>query len=149
MVSDNVDYLAPRIEPGGGAGPCKNPVSFPVAGSYRLDFENQLAAVGDLNQDGASDIVVGTMALRIRWNSAKGTFPSAIVLPEARPFSVAITDLNRDGLPDLVVPNQVSMESHDEISILTATGQGMFRKSAMAQPLPDGEQAMARAGDLN
>ena len=72
-------------------------------------------AIGDLNGDGAPDIVAATFdangnngAIYIFYQNAatRGTFLAAVTFPAgAQPQAVRIADVNGDGLPDIVVAN--------------------------------------------
>jgi hypothetical protein len=72
-------------------------------------------AIGDLNGDGAPDIVAATFdangnsgAVYIFYQNAatRGTFPAPVTFPAgARPQAVRIADVNGDGLADIVVAN--------------------------------------------
>jgi hypothetical protein len=73
-------------------------------------------AVGDLNGDGAPDIVAATFDVSgnngavyvfMQDPAHRGSFLAPMVYPAgAQPQSVKIADVNRDGLPDIVVANQ-------------------------------------------
>ena len=72
-------------------------------------------AIGDLNGDGAPDIVAATFdangnngAVYIFYQNAttRGTFLSPVTFPAgAQPQAARIADVNADGLPDIVVAN--------------------------------------------
>jgi len=72
-------------------------------------------AIGDLNGDGAPDIVAATSdangnngAIYIFYQNAatRGTFLAPVTFPAgAQPQAVRIADVNGDGLPDIVVAN--------------------------------------------
>jgi hypothetical protein len=72
-------------------------------------------AIGDLNGDGAADIVAATSdangnngAIYVFYQNAttRGTFLAPVTFPAgAQPQAVRIADVNGDGLPDIVVAN--------------------------------------------
>jgi hypothetical protein len=72
-------------------------------------------ALGDLNGDGALDIVTGELgeANRVYLNDGSGTFPvDGVALPglNADTRSIALGDLNNDGWPDIVVGNEAQRD---------------------------------------
>jgi hypothetical protein len=93
--------------PGQFLAPMKLPINNNIAASV---------AIGDLNGDGAPDIVAATFdangnngAVYIFYQSAttRGTFLAPVTFPAgAQPQAVRIADVNGDGLPDLVVANR-------------------------------------------
>ena len=76
-------------------------------------------ALGDLNNDGQTDIVVAdTDSVRVLLNNGRGTFASpARFRGGISPMSVAIGDLNGDGKPDVAVANV----NGDNVSVLLNT----------------------------
>jgi hypothetical protein len=104
------------------------PVFYPVG---NLPFD---VACGDLNGDGAPDLVVSSVQsadLSVRFNDGAGNFPSAVHLPVGDPVrSVAIGDLNADGHADLALGRQ---QSSPTLAILYGDGAGGF-----TEPIPVG-----------
>ncbi|MCP4601306.1 MAG: VCBS repeat-containing protein [Proteobacteria bacterium] len=87
-----------------------------------LYFEQQFAgdvAVGDIDQDGALDIVASeknTDAIYLYYGAGDGTFaqPQTFEIFGHQPLSVAVVDLNLDGAPEVITGNRNS----NNISIL-------------------------------
>lgn len=105
-------------------------------------------ATGDLNGDGAPDIVVGirsTHRVAVFLNNGNGGFASAVnyATGSADTQGLAIGDINGDGRPDIAVANQ----NGDNVSVLINRGGGVF---ADAVNIPAGDGAIAVAiGDLD
>ncbi|CAF3577317.1 unnamed protein product [Rotaria sp. Silwood1] len=85
-------------------------------------------AIGDLNNDNRSDIVVansGTDDLAIFFGLGNGTFRSRILYStgiDSHPRFTMIGDLNKDNHPDIITINS----KHDSISVIMGYGNGTF-----------------------
>ena len=84
-------------------------------------------AIGDLNRDGALDLVVTDSTnnrVSIWLGNGNGTFQAEREFAVGSgPSSVNIGDFNGDGIPDLAVSNQTA----NTVSVLLGTGSGSFQ----------------------
>jgi hypothetical protein len=86
-------------------------------------------AVGDLNNDGKADIVVGNEVgtsnnVNILLGNGDGTFKAATVFTSGNnPVSVALADLNKDGKLDLVTVDLNSVN----VNLALGNGDGTFK----------------------
>jgi FG-GAP-like repeat len=110
---------------GNGDGTFQAPVSYPVG------FEPTDVLVGDVNGDGAQDLVVYDKELNFQGNvgilygNGDGTFQDAVnySFPGYTTSAVALADVNGDGLLDLFVGNNAgSLGSASVVSVLLNQG---------------------------
>ncbi len=83
-------------------------------------------AIGDVNQDGRSDVVIAdSTASRVQvfLGDGAGIFaPAATAVVGLEPVSLAVRDLNGDGRPDIVTANRASAD----VSVLLQDDRGGF-----------------------
>jgi streptogramin lyase len=108
-------------------------------------------AVGDLNNDGWSDVVVanyGTNNLGILLGYSHGVFGTMITYSTgigSAPYSVAIADFNNDTHLDIVVTNSET----DNIAILLGYGNGTFAIGVAYSTGVHSRPYTVAIGDLN
>ena len=98
----------------------------PSPARYFVGTNPSVVALGDLDQDGWTDIVTGNVngqSVSILRN-AGGTFTGPTQMPVGglAPRGVAVGDLDQDGWPDIVSANTNS----NDVTVFLATGQGGF-----------------------
>ncbi len=113
-----------RVLQNNGAG------GFTLTGTYATGTQPYSAASGDLNGDGAPDLVTvntsvnsPTGTISVFLNNGNGTFKPAATYTVGRlPYQVAIGDVNGDGYPDLAVTNYGA----STVSVLYGSKNGTF-----------------------
>src|SRR5262249_49146702 len=99
--------------------------TFVQGNSYMTEPRSDTIAVGDLNRDGATDLVIGTpyepMSIRVWLGAGDGTFaPSTSVIADAIVGGVSeLADLNGDGALDLVISGR-------PFTVMLGRGDGTF-----------------------
>jgi len=124
--------------------------TFQTARNYSTGgYEAYAVAVGDVNNDGKTDLVVangcqsanqcGNGVVGVLFGNGDGTFQSAQSYPSGGVVatSVAIADVDADGHPDLIVTNQCMPGTcaSGGVSVLLGKPNGTFHK---AQSYPTG-----------
>lgn len=106
-------------------------------------------AVGDLNGDGALDLVTPNphaVGVMLSVDSERLTFARDAIATEAGPFAVDLGDLNGDGRMDVVA---ASGEGSSLIQLFLGDGEGSFREAEDSPfRLAEGGKQIAR-GDFN
>jgi hypothetical protein len=119
-------------------------------------------SVGDLNADGAPDVVVpfDNDLVAVRLGNGDGTFKPEVDYPAgSKPGELKIADVDGDGKLDLVVPNSLneycascaavmcSACSSTTVSVLLGKGDGTFQPRVSYET--GNSPGSATAGDLN
>jgi FG-GAP-like repeat/FG-GAP repeat/Abnormal spindle-like microcephaly-assoc'd, ASPM-SPD-2-Hydin len=120
---------------------------FAAKTDFATGAKPQAVAVGDLNGDGKSDLVVANTeanTVSVLLGKGDGTFAAKVDYPTGTaPTAVAIADVNGDKKPDLIVANSAT----GTVSVLLGKGDGTFEPKA---DYPTGAKPQSVAvGDLN
>ena len=147
IVSINTDNNNIGIFLGYGNGSFATMVTY----STRDYSKPSAAAVGDLNDDGHLDIVVGnhgTSNVGVFIGFGNGSFAIQMIYPtgyQSWPFWVAIEDFNRDNQLDIAVANF----NNNNIGILLGYGNGSFTNVATYSSGSGSAPQCLRVGDFN
>jgi hypothetical protein len=139
---------------GNGDGTFQSPVIYNSGGVWASSV-----AVGDVNGDGAPDLVVTNAysgSVGVLLGNGNGTFQDAVSYPSGginpRPNFVTIADVNGDGNLDLEVANSCQGLHHcgrpGPVSVLLGNGNGTFQSPVDYKPAGAGPNSVA-VGDLN
>ena len=115
-----------------------------VGGTPYLGF-----ALGDINDDGAMDIVTpNTDHVSVLLNRADGalSFEQVSAIPSETPFATALADINGDGQIDVIVGSG-SQRKMNGVKVLLGDGQGHFG-DPVSYPIAGGAKTIA-TGDVN
>ena len=122
---DQLSFPVVSVVLGTGDGSFGPPAKYPVAGNGSL-------AVGDVNGDGAPDIV--STGVSILFGDGKGTFPRRADYLSEAPGGIVLTDLDRDGRIDIVegvtgnalIFTRSYVVGSPSMSVLFGRGSGSF-----------------------
>ena len=116
-------------------------------------FDDQSLAIGDVNGDGAADVVVRQKAgfsVLLGNRSGRFTVGSTYLLPTPSPTgqpnllgALTLADLNKDGKLDLLV----SDVTHQSLLTFLSNGSGVFQNPTITTDM--GKGAIIQTGDLN
>jgi Ca2+-binding RTX toxin-like protein len=105
LIATNSIYNDVRILTGNGDG------NFKVGSSYAVGLQPDSIALGDFNNDGNTDILIGSDggSVSVLLGAGNGTFssPTTITNVAQNVDSVAIADINGDGNADIILGGQV------------------------------------------
>jgi hypothetical protein len=111
--------------------------------------DSTFVAMGDFNQDGFPDVVLGgkwmdaankpQSGISISLNNGDGTFAPPVYSIQAAPAAAVVADFNGDGKPDL------ALASNNGILVMLGNGDGTFKTAIR---IATGANSMA-VGDFN
>jgi hypothetical protein len=122
-----LDEVTVLLNQGDGVFSDGVPYATSLAGASGLVGVSDVSA-GDLNQDGAVDLVVSPIrddgtSVSVLLNDGHGAFASGVLYAAGLgPHGVALGDLDGDGLLDIATANTVG----DDVSVLSNLGDGTF-----------------------
>jgi uncharacterized repeat protein (TIGR01451 family) len=134
---------------GDGNGGLGAPATFSTGTSF--DLAPSTVAIGDMNGDGHTDLVVGNQnasTVAVLLGDGTGNFGAATEFPIPRPFSpssLKIADFNHDGNADVVVGDS---NFSGEIALLLGDGNGGFGPPTVYASGVNNVTSLA-LGDLN
>ena len=126
-------------------GELQPPVKYETKGLSQNSAPRSVA-IGDVNNDGRNDIVVGLFeaGIGVFLQNNDGTFGPGILYPSVDSSKIRIVDLNRDGLLDVVGIG----EATDTVSIWLQNGNGTFNIPTVYEVSHDGYDDLD-TGDIN
>ncbi len=134
--------------------------NFGPARTYRIGYDSNAVAIGDLSSDGKPDLATANGDdVSVLINRGGGRFAKSVDYAARQPWDIAIADVNGDGQADLVTAN--TKASVNSISVYMNRGAGTFsprvdyrtarrpRSIAIADLNGDGTQDVATASETN
>ena len=98
---------------------------FGPARTYRIGYDSNAVAIGDLSGDGKPDLATANGEdVSVLINRGGGGFAKSVDYAARQPWDIAIGDVNGDGQADLVTAN--TMKSVNSISVYLNRGAGSF-----------------------
>ena len=138
-----------------------DPILLPPTGFY-LGYPTPMSVlVGDVNQDGAQDVLVANYCnskscgmVDVMWGKGDGTFHSShggYLTGGAYPRTIAFADVNRDGNLDVLVANEESPQDDVEgtIGVLKGKRNGTFAKAVVLDSGGLGAKSVGVGYDVN
>jgi hypothetical protein len=115
---------------GNGDGTFRPPLRYGSGGQLPI-----WVAIGDVNRDGKSDLVVANAnsnSVSVLLGNGDGTFqtPTTYGSGGVSPRHVALGDLNGDGRLDIVVANAPNYSADGTVGVLLGNGNGTFQTAA-------------------
>jgi hypothetical protein len=112
-------------------GTLNDPIRYPYASDYKIIGSID---IGDLNQDGKNDIIVGIKSpyssYGIFYQNASGTLNPIISTPVSNTVErVRIADMNRDGRNDMIISNVQNIQI-----LYQQSAPGIFQETLIPKP---------------
>jgi hypothetical protein len=134
-VADNLGYGI-SVLLGNGDG------TFGPPAFYDLDSYAQTVTAADLNGDGQTDLLVGTISgVDVLLGQGDGTFQPSTRYPSGTAYALAVADYNGDGILDFAAA------SGGAVKVYLGNGDGTFRDPVACDAGP--QARFVAAGDFN